>query len=168
VLLKGGSTAERQTVRELVNAGDFEGAAQALYALADRPGGASANEDELQAALRQRGLTDELARFRAEMGRRSLATLERMERRGLGLAAPGLFDITFWRANQYLERDTPEWLRARASLARVGASIPPESRIARAGYVRSLGQWAAESLRRSPLATDTEPSPGAPARDSTP
>lgn len=146
---KGGDEQERLDIARLIESGNYSAAASGLMAIAERPGGVTTfTETDLPKVLRKQGRTQEAEALEAELGARTLATLERMEELALGQAAPVVFDITFWRANQYLRRGTPEWRRAFECLERVGASIPPESTARNAGYVRSLGVWARQTIDR--------------------
>lgn len=147
---KGGDDEERRYIARLIETQNFDEAERALLAIADRPGGASVFvETDLARALRAAGREADAKAFEQRVSLRMLATVERMEKLGLGAAAPFIYQITFWRANQFLGKGTPEWRRAFESLARVGASIPDNSTALQAGYVRSLGQWASDSIRRA-------------------
>jgi hypothetical protein len=147
--IKGGDEQEREDITNLLESRDYLAAADVLLAIAERPGGATTfSKTDLAKALRAEGRTQEAEAFETELGLRTLSTLERMEDLGLGEAAPVVFDITFWRANQYLKRGTPEWRRAFESLSRVGARIPDNSTARSAEYVRSLGVWARQTLEK--------------------
>ena len=147
---KGGNEEERQAIAALIAGKNFEQAAIELLEIASRPGGVSTFTDtDLPKALRAAGRAAEAKEFERQVGLRTLDTLERMDSLGLGAAAPVVFDITFWRANQYLEKGTPEWRRAYESLARVAEQIPANSAAKNAGYVRSLGAWARQVLSRA-------------------
>jgi hypothetical protein len=147
VAMIGADSVEQELIVSLIAQKRFDEAQAELLRLADRPGGVSTSgQTNLGNALREAGKPEQAEAFEAAISLRTVETLERIESLGLGVSAPDVYQITFWRTNAMQRSGSPAWVRARESLVRVGRSIPPESRASNASYVRSLGQWAQGSL----------------------